>query len=330
MTEKRRFTNNKTRKSSNKKIDIVITHVDSSSKKWREAFDLAVKEHYDPKVNNEDSIIQNRFNDNGELKYVLRSIDENLDFVRNVYLVIDDYMDVPDWITNVKIVRHSEILPKEYLPTFNSHVIESVLHKIEGISEPFMYFNNDVFVGKPVKLSQLYRNNKVSIFIDKNLPVTTDTKNNIVEHGSRSACKNSSRLLDIFLGKKSKIYLLRHTPHFFYKKVMNKIWKEFPNEMNATIMSRFRSINDVSMGLLCSYISLYTGLAFINKQKYNSLYLPPNGLYTNKNKNSSVTENLKNVDKYIFICVNNQPSYDVSIFMKIIKDMFTQKCMYEK
>ena len=43
---------------------------------------------------------------------------------------------------------HREIIEQEYLPTFNSHVIEANLHKIPNLSEHFIYFNDDVFVAK--------------------------------------------------------------------------------------------------------------------------------------------------------------------------------------
>jgi hypothetical protein len=35
-----------------------------------------------------------------------------------------------------------------FLPTFSSPAIEANLHRIAGLSEHFLYFNDDVFLGK--------------------------------------------------------------------------------------------------------------------------------------------------------------------------------------
>ena len=74
-------------------------------------------------------------------------------WVRNIYLVTDD--QVPDWLDtscpDVKVVSHREIFANQAdLPTFNSHAIESQIHRIEGLSEHFLYLNDDFFVGRPL------------------------------------------------------------------------------------------------------------------------------------------------------------------------------------
>lgn len=51
----------------------------------------------------------------------------------------------------MKVVAHSEIFhDKSALPTFSSPSIELNLHHIDALSEYFIYFNDDVFLGSPV------------------------------------------------------------------------------------------------------------------------------------------------------------------------------------
>lgn len=51
----------------------------------------------------------------------------------------------------LKIVTHEEIFDDHsHLPTFSSAAIEANLHKIKGLSDKFLYLNDDIFLGQPV------------------------------------------------------------------------------------------------------------------------------------------------------------------------------------
>ena len=56
----------------------------------------------------------------------------------------------PDWLNldhpKLKLVTHKEFMPNEYLPTYNSAAIELNLHRIEGLSENYLYFNDDMYL----------------------------------------------------------------------------------------------------------------------------------------------------------------------------------------
>ena len=93
-----------------------------------------------------------------DLKYSLRSACKNAGFFRRIYIVIGDDDGLPPYVDSgkVKVVRHSEIIPKEYLPTFNSNVIDSYLHKIPGLSERFLVFNDDTYICKKTSWTQFF------------------------------------------------------------------------------------------------------------------------------------------------------------------------------
>ena len=69
---------------------------------------------------------------------------------------------LPEWLdtTNPKlhIVNHKDYIPEEFLPTFNANTIELNLHRIEGLADQFVYFNDDMFVTNYVKPAEFFKN----------------------------------------------------------------------------------------------------------------------------------------------------------------------------
>lgn len=94
-----------------------------------------------------------RFSDNGELEHSIRSVERHVSWVRRIWVVVNDCSAIPDFLSSnprVAIVRHAEIMPEDMLPTFNSFAIEFYLHRIPGLSEHFIYANDDMFIGRAV------------------------------------------------------------------------------------------------------------------------------------------------------------------------------------
>lgn len=93
-----------------------------------------------------------RFNDNGELRYSLRSVERFVPWIRRIFIVTDN--QIPAWLDTsnprVRIVDHREIMPEEVLPVFNSNALELYLCRIPGLSEHFLYANDDMFFGAPL------------------------------------------------------------------------------------------------------------------------------------------------------------------------------------
>lgn len=118
-------------------MDIVITYVDGLDPLWQKDYESAVGR----------APLTKRFRDWGTLKYLLRGIERYMPFIRNVYLVVSRHSQVPAWVNtdNLKTVLHEDIIPSEYLPIFNSAAIEMFLHRIEGLDEEYIYFNDDIF-----------------------------------------------------------------------------------------------------------------------------------------------------------------------------------------
>ncbi|XP_066946144.1 N-acetylglucosamine-1-phosphotransferase subunits alpha/beta [Macrobrachium rosenbergii] len=101
----------------------------------------------------------NRFEDNEELRYSLRSLEKHAPWVRRVFIVTSG--QIPYWINldhpKLKIIQHEDIfLNKSHLPTYSSPAIESHIHRIPGLSEHFLYLNDDVMLGSEVWPEDFY------------------------------------------------------------------------------------------------------------------------------------------------------------------------------
>src|SRR5690606_39009951 len=89
-----------------------------------------------------------RFRDYGFLKYWFRGVEKFAPWVRNIHFVTCGQK--PDWINvnhpKIKFVNHEDYMPKEFLPCYNSNVIEIYMHRIPDLTEQFVYFNDDFFI----------------------------------------------------------------------------------------------------------------------------------------------------------------------------------------
>ena len=128
-----------------KAIDIVLAWVDGSDPVWREEKRKRMEEQ-GISVNVDDR--EDRYRDWDLMRYWFRGIEKFAPWIRKIHFVTWGHL--PEWmdVANPKlhIVNHKDYIPEKYLPTFNSNVIEMNFYRIEGISEDFIYFNDDMFL----------------------------------------------------------------------------------------------------------------------------------------------------------------------------------------
>jgi hypothetical protein len=75
-------------------------------------------------------------------------------WARRVY-VVTAAAQRPDCIGPDEFVVHHEALGLR-MPTFNSHAIEASLHRIPGLSEHFVYFNDDYYARRPLSVRAFF------------------------------------------------------------------------------------------------------------------------------------------------------------------------------
>jgi hypothetical protein len=135
-------------------MDAVITYVDNTDPIWYEEF----AKWSENEVNEHNFINAARYRPWNNLQYCLRSIEKNAPFIRKVHLIVSGPSQVPNWINTdtVNVVFHKDIIPKEYLPTFNSRTIEMCMHNIKDLDEEFIYFNDDMFIVRKLKPTDFF------------------------------------------------------------------------------------------------------------------------------------------------------------------------------
>lgn len=128
----------------NRRIDFVFPYVNANDAAWAEEYRRVIGKE----------LSVERYRDPGTLEILIRLIEKNLPWVSVIHLVLADSTTAHAFLSQhrkVRVVRHSKFIPKDHLPTYNSSVIESYLHRIPGLSEFFIYGNDDVFPVKPLR-----------------------------------------------------------------------------------------------------------------------------------------------------------------------------------
>ncbi|MFE5964057.1 stealth conserved region 3 domain-containing protein [Streptomyces sp. NPDC056463] len=239
-------------------IDAVYTWVDGADVAWLERKNAVLDSM--GLVTEDAATSAARFRNRDELRYSLRSIDMYTPWIRNIYLVTD--RQVPAWLDTshprVRVVDHTEIFGGQgALPTYNSHAIESRLHHIEGLSEHFLYFNDDVFAARPLQPGLFYLSNgQAKHFTSSNaIPMGPVMEG---DEFSRIAAKNNRELIAGMFGR-TLVNSFIHAPHPLRRSVMADLEAYFPDAMARTAHNQLRSPSDVSAASsLHHYFGYYT------------------------------------------------------------------------
>ena len=139
-------------------VDIVYTWCDAADAKWAAKKDAVARYCGLPPDSKANAAC--RFAAGVDLKFSLRSAEICAPWIRTVFLVVDDDAALPAWLNpenpKLRVVRHSEIIPSRYLPTFDSSCIEHHLAHIPGLSERFLCANDDTMFYRKVEPSFFY------------------------------------------------------------------------------------------------------------------------------------------------------------------------------
>lgn len=136
-------------------MDIVITTVNGLDPEWQKDYARCIGA----------KVLTKRYRDWGTLPYLMRGIETCMPFIEKVFLVVARESQVPEWVNrnSVQVVLHEEFMPAEALPTFNSAAIEMFLHRIPGLAEEFIYFNDDFFPLAPCQPEEFFREGKLAV-----------------------------------------------------------------------------------------------------------------------------------------------------------------------
>ena len=239
-------------------------------------------------------------------------------------------------------------IPEEILPTFNSHAIELHMHKIKGLSEHFVYFNDDMILNAPVAPEYYFRNglpcdtNKETCL---NVPVySSDDKFGIFmimladvgiinAHFNRWETVKQSpmrwfgchlglrgQMMSAMLSRQSRFvgFSFLHSEQAFLKSVLEEVWENEPDVLNRSC-TRFRE--DVAVNqYVFRYWQLVSNRFYPMKRSRASSALRENVL-------DAVGHVLQN-SRIASVCLNDSPlcpDEEYRVINRRLQEMFEKK-----
>lgn len=277
-------------------IDVVYTWVNDQDEAWnRQRLERAAAAHRSVRAH-----VPERWKNRDELKFSLRSLDMFAPWVRHVYIVTCG--QVPDWLNRknprVTVVNHTDIWKdKTVLPSFNSSGIETQLHHISGLSEHFLYFNDDFFLGNFCTPDDFFLpNGSVRYFPSDQRVYEQDIDESSEEY--IYADLNAINLLLTKYGRYGR-EIMQHIPYASRKSLLEKLETEFQSQFDACASEPFRSHKDLRPVAFMQYhAGAQEGIAVPSaiSHRYLALWKP------------SIDKQLRNVAatrKFKTFCIND-------------------------
>jgi Stealth protein CR2, conserved region 2/Stealth protein CR3, conserved region 3/Stealth protein CR4, conserved region 4/Stealth protein CR1, conserved region 1 len=285
-------------------IDIVFSWVDGSSAEFQRMRAMRMQS-YVVGVGDDSAA---RYRQLDELKYALRSVHLYAPWIRRIFIVTDS--PIPDWLDehpSVTIVPSSAFfLDQSHLPTHNSHAIESQLQHIEGLSEHFLYSNDDMFFARPVSPEIFFSPGGITKFIEATTRIGLGD-NSPERSGFENAARVNRTILRNRFGRVTTRHL-EHAPTPLRRSVLLEMEQEFAADFARTAASPFRASTDISVtNSLYHYYALMTGRAVVQ----------PNARV--KYVETTLTSSLRQMTTLLknrsqdFFCLNDGSAPEISI-----------------
>lgn len=321
-------------------IDFVITWVDGNDPAWQQE-----KAKYSATGAD---VRANRYRDWDQLQYWFRAVEKYAPWVNKIHFVT--WGHVPEWLNvsnpKLNIVKHTDFIPAEYLPVFNSTAIEVHLHRIPGLSQQFVYFCDDFFLTQPCEPTDFFKNGK---------PVDMAELTPILPHGgemyyyhqyndysiyrpyvtNKLLVKNFFKFFNLCYGSvafKNLMNLAAHNIYFssrhvcipLLKSTMEKLWQEHGKILEGTACSRFRQNTNNSLDAVRGY-QFVTGNFRPRRIKHAILHTD----------NTVQTKKTIECGAYKFICLSDESSEesfesDKEAINASFHKVFPERCSFER
>ncbi len=302
------------------KIDFVILWVDGNDPKWLLEYNkFSLDKDKKKKV---------LYRDWDNLQYIFRAFEKFTPWVRKIHFVT--WGHVPQWLNidyqKLNIVNHQDYIDEECLPVFNANPLEINLHCIPGLSEQFVFFNDDFFLTSPVSQNRFFHNglpcdmlvsntlsssSGVGHFVLNNLEIINRhfTKKKAIFSSPRKWFNykygtNVIRNLALLPWPRFTGFVDPHQPQPFLKSTFEEIWQKEGEVLKQTSASKFRNCNDVNQ-----YLFRYWQLA---QGKFTPISMKDAGYeeITVENITSGKIDALINSKKFAMICLNDSVEMD--------------------
>jgi len=316
-------------------IDFVVPWVDSNDPSWQKNF-----KKYSEEAGLNTDFSEKRYRDWDLFKYWFRGVENYAPWVNKIHLITNGQF--PEWLKlehpKLNFVCHEDYIPSEHLPIFSSHPIELNMHRIDGLAEQFVYFNDDMFIKAPISREMFFKNH---LPCDSSVMHILDGKgiSNIMANGvaivnehfdKRDSLKyKPSNWVSPKYGKQVIRSLLLmpwtqfsgfydyHLPNAYLKSTLEEVWANESEKLSDTTARKFRSSLDVSQ-----YVFRYWQLAKnnfipIGKHKIGDFYMV--GVVPL----DEIIKSIKSPEKPI-VCLNDHDPQNFEHTVQTIKNAFDE------
>lgn len=309
-------------------IDFVITWVDGNDPDWK-----AEKNKFSE--GNLTDAAELRYRDWDNLRYWFRGVEKFAPWVHKIYFIT--WGHYPEWLNvenkKLKIIKHGDFIPKEYLPTFSSPTIDMNFHRINELSEHFVYFNDDMFLLSSVNPEDFFvqglpcdtavenalyfapRNRGIEeiefgklflatvpdmVIINKYFNKRDSFKRNIGKWINPRYGLLNFRTLLLLPWKYYTGFMNYHLPYSYLKSTYKEVWDHEQKILDETCKSKFRSAYGVNHWVF-TYWQLTKGRFYPRNPKIGKQF----GMYDEDKKNQDAYEAVEK-QKYKMVCLNDE------------------------
>lgn len=195
-----------------------------------------------------------RYIQSNEIFYAVASILRFAPYVGRIFIVtdnqdphLDEFIEknFPGNKVPIQIIDHSVIFKgyEEYLPVFNSRSIEAMLWRIPGLSEEFIFLNDDFFFAAPSRLEDFFRDGKVvcyshyyPVFAEELIHYSHRKKNGHRRVSYKDSLMNAAKMVG-----SHRFLTLQHTPKAMLRSVFQEYYDSHPEAMIRNISHKFRN-----------------------------------------------------------------------------------------
>ncbi|MFI3294128.1 MAG: Stealth CR1 domain-containing protein [Rikenellaceae bacterium] len=322
------------------RIDLVYLWVDGADPVWQKR---KLSHLNDVNQDDRETFSEARSVNSDELRYSLRSVEMYAPWINHIYIVTDGQQ--PKWLDTqnpkITIVDHKELFPAEVLPLYNSVAIELGIHRIKGLSEHYLYANDDMMFGKAVSPELFFTPEGVAkCYFIKSRRLS---KPNALNSTYNTTVKKAIDTITHDYGLNCANWVPYHQISAYTKSSVERSLQKYKEWSDATISNRFRTRDDMQRHILSLYaVAMGDGVAIIEK-------LPKLlGIRASLHKFLGITSNVKSLClalhktttlprlKHIrpsLLCINDTPQTtfnDRAETVDLLEEIYPQRSQFEK
>ena len=274
-------------------IDAVITWVNGADPAHHEKLQAYLRETNRPAAGPADPT---RFGDCGEINYCVASLFRFAPWLRTIHIVTDDQTPAlmellrgSPYAARLRVVDHREIFIglEQHLPTFSSLAIETMLWRIPGLAERFIYFNDDVFLCRPVQPEDFFQGESVVLRGSWREVARRESGQRLKALVARLRPRRAKpprpprvsnhaaqqRTADM-LGFDEEFFQVPHCPHPMRRSVLAQYFDRQPRKLEENVRWRLRDAQQFLLVGLANHLEFSRGAAIVDN-RLQTLRLKP-------------------------------------------------------